>query len=147
MNWGRVEFFVPGVPVPKGSAKAFYNKSAGKIIVQQDNRDRQKPWASLISVMAQEQKPDLHHGPMRVRLSFIMPRPNSHYGTGKNADRLKPTAPTWHTSKPDLDKLIRCVKDSLTGILWNDDSQVADLLATKLYGDRAGVFIVVEPIP
>mgnify|MGYP001154407707 CR=1 FL=1 len=49
-----ISLFVPGVPVPKGSAKAFYNRQAGKIVTMQTNRDKQKPWASMISYRAQE---------------------------------------------------------------------------------------------
>ncbi|MFZ2809419.1 MAG: HNH endonuclease [Desulfosalsimonadaceae bacterium] len=35
-----ITFFVPGVPIPKGSAKAFYNKKLGRAMVVQDNRDK-----------------------------------------------------------------------------------------------------------
>ena len=49
-----ITFFVPGTPVAKGSAKAFYNKKAKRAFVVQDNSERQKPWASLISLKAEE---------------------------------------------------------------------------------------------
>jgi len=40
-----------------------------------------------------------------------------------------------HTKKPDLDNLIKFVKDCSNGILWHDDSQVVSISACKYYGD------------
>ena len=42
-----------------------------------------------------------------------------------------------HTKRPDLDNLVKFVKDCLNGIVWKDDSQVVTLTAKKLY-DREG---------
>ncbi len=44
---------------------------------------------------------------------------------------------------PDLDKLCRACLDSLTGIVWRDDSQVVRLEANKDYG-APGAMIWVE---
>lgn len=141
-------FFVPGTPVPKGSAKAFVIKGTNRAIVTQTNRDKQKPWASLISLTAKQAYPEMLHGPISLSLSFTMPRPKGHYGTGKNSNVVKSGAPSWHTSKPDLDKLVRCVKDALTGIVWLDDSQVVRLAnVTKTYGTAPGVYIEVRQCP
>jgi len=119
-----IEFFVPGTPVPKGSAKAFVVK--GRAVVTQDNGSKQKPWASSISYTAQQvmqgQRP--FQGPIEIGLLFIMPRPKGHYGSGKNCYQIKTSSPVHHVVKPDLDKLVRCVKDALTGVVWGDDSQV-----------------------
>jgi Holliday junction resolvase RusA-like endonuclease len=142
-----ISFFVAGIPVPKGSAKAFHHKQSGKIIVHQDNRDKQRPWVSAIAFEAGVRGTStLTRGPLKVTMDFAMPRVKSHFGTGKNADKLKESAPCYHTSKPDLDKLCRCVKDALTGVIWNDDSQVAILWARKSYGDKPGVEITIEAI-
>jgi Holliday junction resolvase RusA-like endonuclease len=141
-----MKFFVQGVPVPKGSAKAFYNKRIGRAQVVQDNAERQKPWASLISLTAaQETGSPLWKGPVSLSLVFTMPRPKKHYFTGKRAHVLRPDAPVWHTSHTgDLDKLVRLVKDSLTGIVWVDDCQVAQLdNVKKVYGATPGVDIEV----
>ena len=140
-----MRFFVAGTPVSKGSAKAFVVK--GKAVVTQDNAAAQKPWASSISWLAhqamQGRKPTL--GPVEISLIFTMPRLQSHYGTGRNSGKVKDGAPVWHTSKPDLDKLVRCVKDALTGVVWKDDSQVASMTqVVKVYGDQPGVTIIVN---
>lgn len=46
----------------------------------------------------------------------------------------------------DLDKLLRCIFDALSGIVWADDAQVIQCLAVKLYAQQAktGVMVRVE---
>lgn len=133
-----VEFFVPGVPVAKGSAKAFYNKKAGRAFVTQDNLEKQKPWVSLISVKAESAGLALSDAAIHVALIFNMPRPKAHFGS---SGKLKPSAPLLHRSKPDIDKISRAVLDALTFIAWKDDSQVCSLYAQKMYSDTPGVLI------
>lgn len=118
---------VIGTPVAKGSAKAFYIKALNRTMVTQTNADKQKPWVSSISMDAI--KANAGFIPSRGRIfikemKFLFPRPKCHFGSGKNANNLKPYAPIFHTNKPDIDKLERCVLDALTGIVWVDDSQV-----------------------
>ena len=142
-----IDFFVAGVPVPKGSAKAFMRPGAKFPTVMQDNSEKQKPWASAIGYAAQQEVFEaVQVGPVAIEICFYLPRLKGHYGTGKNAGTVKAAAPTYHTSKPDLDKLIRCVKDALTGIVWKDDAQVATVKAVKMYGEQPGARIKIEPL-
>lgn len=76
----------------------------------------------------------LLEGPIALELVFRLPRPKGHFGTGKNASRLKETAPHWHTSKPDLDNIEKALKDALSDIrVWRDDCQVCKVSKTKVY--------------
>ncbi|MDV7391094.1 RusA family crossover junction endodeoxyribonuclease, partial [Arthrospira platensis SPKY1] len=72
--------------------------------------------------------------PVRVDVWFIFDRPKSHFGTGRNADVLKPSAPKRMTTPPDVDKLARTVLDALTvaGVLA-DDKLVCELRSLKRY--------------
>ena len=132
MNWN---FFVSGTPIPKGSTKAFVVK--GRAITTATNGAKQKPWSSDIAYTAMQEikfsTPT--RSAISVVLTFFMPRPKGHYGSGKNIASVKASAPTSHVSKPDVDKLIRCVLDSLTGVVWHDDSQVIEVKANKRYED------------
>lgn len=142
-----VSFFVPGTPVPKGSAKGFYIKALNRVAIVQDNAAKQKPWASMIAVVAQEFFAKPIEGPVMISMAFKMPRLKGHFGSGKNAGVLKGGAPIYHVSKPDCDKLQRCVWDALTGIAWKDDSQVSVVAhASKKYADNPGVFIKISEI-
>lgn len=66
-------------------------------------------------------------GPLSLSCEFRFTRPKSHYGTGKNSDRLKPSAPYYHTIKSDIDNLFKLVMDCMTGIVWVDDCQICIL--------------------
>lgn len=127
------EITVYGTPGPQGSknrnaAGALYESSA-----------KVKPWRDAVKSVALD---TLHHddawtaldGPVWVDIQFALRRPKHHFGTGKNAGRLKPSAPHIPTGKPDLDKLVRSTQDALTdaGVL-HDDSVVATLTAAKVY--------------
>jgi len=71
-------------------------------------------------------------GPIEIKeLKFYFKRPKSHYGTGKNADKLKTSAPVYHTKKPDIDNLKKFVLDVLNGQVWNDDAQIVRTLLTE----------------
>lgn len=141
-----ISFFVPGVPVPKGSAKAFYRPGMRFPVVVQTNHDKQKPWASAIHYHAKEVMKEKGGGPCAVAgvmltLTFNMPRPKSHY----NSKGVVKQGDIWHLKKPDLDKLIRCVKDALIGVVYNDDSQVFQIVAQKIYAPiQPGVQIAVQ---
>lgn len=67
--------------------------------------------------------------PIAAAFEFFFSRPKSHYGTGKNAGRLKPSAPTDHLSAPDLSKLVRCVEDCLTATVIADDRLISQYAA------------------
>lgn len=130
-----IRFFVPGIPVAKGSAKAFVIRGTNRAVVTQTNLDKQKPWASLITTTAAQSGAKIISGPVMVSMQFFMPRPKSHF---KSNGLLKPNAPKFNTSKPDVDKLVRLVFDALTGVVWNDDSQANISYAVKYYTSAFG---------
>lgn len=73
------------------------------------------------------------HGAVEVDLQFVMPRPDGHWGTGRNAGKLKASAPHWHAVTPDLDKLERATLDGMTSVCFHDDKQVAKVSKVKRY--------------
>lgn len=138
-----VSFAVYGRPQQKGSKRVFPVRSSQvrdraprqDYIVRDDN-PRAKPWASTISARAAE----AYSGPLirsavGVELAFYFRRPKGHFGTGRNASRIKPGAPVEMITTPDVDKLARCAIDALTGIVIADDSLIVELCARKLYGE------------
>lgn len=91
-----------------------------------------KPWRQAVSAAALEARSQqgidtLLDGPCSLAVVFRFPRPRSHYGkTG-----LRPSAPLWKATKPDLDKCLRAAADALTHVLIRDDSQIVSLSGAK----------------
>ncbi len=53
----------------------------------------------------------------------------------------------YRTKRPDLDNLLKAVMDAGNGILWADDSCVAQIYASKIGGvSDPSVMITVEPV-
>ena len=80
-------------------------------------------------------------GPVRVDVTAVFARPKGHYGTGRNAERLKPAAPRWPTTRTsfDRDNLDKLVLDALTEAkAIEDDSYVVDGRVRKMYARSVG---------
>lgn len=75
-------------------------------------------------------------GPLRVDLYLYYARLKGHYGTGKNAGKVKDSAPLWKITKPDRDNADKIVLDSLNKIFWIDDAQVCDGRILKQYSEK-----------
>lgn len=85
--------------------------------------------------------------PVWMSLEFVMTRPGDHFGTGRNAGKVKPSAPKWPTAKNgDRTNLLKAVEDALTGIVWDDDSQVVSGPIDKMYGDSDLIRITITEL-
>jgi Holliday junction resolvase RusA-like endonuclease len=143
---GTITFTVRGIPAPQGSKRAFRNKYSGRI-QQVESSKRVAPWRSDVrdAALSAVGWAEPMSGPVYVELVFRLPRPRNHYGSGRNAGVLKPSAPIWPAGKPDRDKLERAVMDALSGLVFVDDAQVVSGPIEKRYadGDGPGVTVTV----
>lgn len=145
-----ITFTVYGLPQTAGSKRAFIVKTKGggqRAIVTDDNA-KGKDWKGDVkqaaAAVVQAGQP-LLQGPLRLSLVFFMPRPASHYGSGKNASVVKASSPRHPDKKPDVLKLARCVEDALTGVLWVDDAQITSENLVKRYcefGQQPGCQVI-----
>jgi Holliday junction resolvase RusA-like endonuclease len=72
-------------------------------------------------------------------------RPRGHFGTGRNAGMLRPSAPPFPTErKRDWDNLGKLVSDALNDVAYPDDAYVCNAHVFKRYSDRAAWVISVE---
>lgn len=143
-------FVVYGVPQPAGSKRAFpIRRKNGQLGVSvTDANPRSAQWKAAVALAAKEawgrREPSAR--PMLVMMRFFQTRPASHFGTGKNADKLKESAPRFPCGKPDALKLARGTEDALTGIVYRDDAQTVQLVVEKHYGSRPMVAIQIEEL-
>lgn len=143
-------FTADGIPAPQGSKKTIPAKDGrghytGKVSVLESSA-RLKPWRQVVAAAARLARGPMvpAAGPIVMTLEFRLPRPKGHYGTGRNAGKLKPSAPEHHLVKPDVDKLERGILDALTMAgLYGDDSQVVAVTSFKRYADHAAPGVTV----
>ena len=140
----RIEFHVDGIPKGQPRPRAFVRGGHAAVY----DPGTAEGWKSAIAQAVQPHRPEQPlTGALDVTIDFHMPRPKSHYRTGKHAGELKSSAPRWHIGKPDIDNLLKACLDALTALhVWFDDAQIAALTATKEYSDRPGAVIIVETL-
>lgn len=140
-------FFVPGKPLSKGNhavrfggsgtitvvkGRALGTSQGVKYFVGDADGAKLRAWQRAITAAGLGHYPSQPlPGPWTVEAVFFFHRPK------------KPQDPVCHITRPDGDKLVRAVLDALTGKLWLDDSQVADLVVRKRYAgdDVPGVLV------
>lgn len=128
---------IPGRPEQQGS-----KRNLGRHSIEAN--PNLAPWRAdaiwRLQKAMQEQMVVQFTGPVEVVATFVYARPRSHYGTGKNAGKVKAGAPMWKTSAADLDHLQRALGDALTqaGVL-RDDALIVHWDARKMWG--AGGFV------
>jgi Holliday junction resolvase RusA-like endonuclease len=76
----------------------------------------------------------------------VFGRPKGHFGTGRNAGRLKPSAPLYVQTNPDVDKLLRAIGDALTQVAITDDRCIVIAHAEKHYGTPPCAHVVVDEL-
>lgn len=64
----------------------------------------------------------------------------------KSWNKQQKQDPPHHTSKPDVDNLLKGIKDALNGIAYKDDSQIVSVFALKKYEENDGVFIQLKEV-
>lgn len=158
-QWG---FKVYGDPQPKGSMTCVGARGKVKHQLIEDNDDG-PAWREKVAGMAlavvREQAGKWQ--PIGIELTFTLPRPASHYGTGRNRHTVKASAPAFPTmhGTGDEDKLERNVLDALQDArVLDDDAQVQHITSEKLYPaadgltvwsgdqlDRPGVVVRIRP--
>ena len=81
--------------------------------------------------------------PVILTCRFYMPIPK---GTSKKKILMMKNNEIQHTKKPDLDNMIKFLKDCLNTVVWRDDSQVVRISAYKKYSDNPRTEMEIEEV-
>ncbi len=152
----RCEFVVYGLAQPQGNktpvvvGRVLENKPGRRVLLNpkavllEGRRDESRKafvgWRTAVASEARAwvARNPTHRpwdGPLSIAIIFSLERPKSR------------RREHYHTTRPDLDKLIRAVFDSMRGTIWTDDARVAVQHATKTYADAAPfASIRIEPL-
>lgn len=130
-----VEFTVPGIPTAWARAGA-----KGAIRFTPAKQRSFMAAVKTIAAAAMRGAPPLD-GPLEMSVKAAYPWPKS--ATPKK--RAQPGA-LWKTSRPDADNCAKIVADSLNGIAFQDDAQIASLHVWKVMDDRPGLHVRIAPL-
>lgn len=136
---------VYGQPGPQGS-----KRHVGHGVMLESSK-KVEPWRQDVKYAAlavTEGLPDWAplDGPLVASMVFTAARPKGHFGSGRNAAVLKPSAPARPAVYPDLSKLARSTEDALTGLIWADDARVVEYRRlAKHYADDGGLDVLSMP--
>lgn len=135
---------IPGKPQPGGSKRAFTPKGWNRPVIV-DSNPKAMDWKRTVQAFAMRAATGrILDGPLRVTMTFVVARPQGHFGKRG----LRPSAPTFPATKPDVLKLARTTEDALTGIVWTDDARIVVEILRKLYttNGRTGAVVEIEEI-
>ncbi|GAA4075626.1 hypothetical protein GCM10023066_00900 [Nocardioides kongjuensis] len=140
----EIRAVIPGHPLTKGSMKCVGRRGrVAHVLLESDDSGAKARWRAFIADSTRRGWPAGQQAvkgqPLGADITFTLDRPKSHYGTGRNAGKVKAayTAafPVGHDTG-DVDKLLRLVLDALQdGDVIPDDCAVVDTLARKRYVD------------
>lgn len=133
METRRIAFTVYGNPLPKSRPRVVRLPNGR---VHTFTPGATKAWEESIQGQALAYRPErLLDGPLALTVIFHLLRPKS-----------LPKKRRWPDKRPDLDNLLKSVKDALNGVIWRDDAQIITLDARKYYGDAPSVEVIVEEL-
>ena len=125
-------FIVGGEPVPEGSTSSFYIKKLNRVVTTHQGQKKLLPYRKTLTDSFLEEKGDLPFIPTdkkelknasyEVWIRFYFTKP------------INPMSP-YKNTRPDLDKCIRAVLDSLTKHAYMDDGRVTSITAHKSFAE------------
>lgn len=141
-----ITFEVLGLPAPQGSKTRMPN---GALVEGSSTtgRAKTKAWRTSVAEAARHiaAHPDVTaplDGPLALDVLFRLPMPAS------RPKRLRVAGIGWHTTKPDVSKLLRATEDALTDAgLIRDDARICTVAIDKVEViGWTGAVITITPV-
>jgi crossover junction endodeoxyribonuclease RusA len=135
-----ITYEIEGIPRPQGSKRHI---GGGVMLESSKYVANWRAYAKLKAVEAMRtvQRIEKPHG-VQLEVAFVFDRPLKHF-TKKG---LRSEAPKYYTIVPDADKVLRALLDSMSGVVFGDDSQVCVLSVSKTYGKAPTTIVRVSKV-
>jgi Holliday junction resolvase RusA-like endonuclease len=130
--------FVPGKVVAKGRPRFARVGNFVTTYTPADTKNAERIIKMMAAAKLCLRNPSPH--PLRLLLTVHLTPPASWPQWKREAALAQRIDPT---TKPDLDNVLKLVKDALNKVAWQDDAQVVECEASKVYGDAEGLAITV----
>lgn len=112
--------------------------------------DKVKRWRERVAIATRKALPANHvlwDGPIAMSAVFYFPRLE---GYPKDIDKAREKSKwLFKWKKPDLSNLIKAIEDSMTKLVYTDDSRIVDISTRKYFTDESqteGVLITLREI-
>jgi len=143
-NGGRkeargVRFTVPGTPVAKARPRVDTRGARPRTYTP----DNTASFENRVRLFATEAGARLLEGPVGIVILAGFPMPKG------DQRKRTPQPMRWRPRKPDLDNVVKAVKDALNGIAYSDDGQVVEIRARKVdmaQGEPARTIVTVREL-
>jgi len=130
---------IPGKPIAKKRPRFYRRGDHVGTYNDQETEEGRWIWEARNQIMPWMKEYLPLTGPIILKARFLMPVPS---GWPKyRITMLKDGLQIPHVKRPDLDNLIKFLKDCCNGWLWKDDSQVWKTETYKIYGLRPATLI------
>lgn len=131
-------FEIPGKPIAKKRPR-FCRR--GKFVTTYNDQETEE--GKMMNLIVQQLPDDFKvlDGPLRLKSYFGMPIPKS---TSKKKRAQMIANEIMHVKKPDVDNLLKMIKDCMNEIVYRDDSQIVSVEAWKTYSENPETVVVVS---
>jgi Holliday junction resolvase RusA-like endonuclease len=136
-----VYFVVYGTPIGKGRPRA--TSRGGFVRMYTDAKTLGFEQAVADEARTAMSSWELFDTPMQLQLSAYYPIPKS---WSKKKRQLAVDGEIYPQVKPDLDNVMKAILDALNGVVYADDSQVINLVATKRYSTDPRIEVYVHEV-
>lgn len=135
----RISFIVPGPPTPKERPKL--NKF-GRAVTPEKTLAAERRVEEITTSAMDGREP--FFGPIRLFVTMVFETPSS-WNKQEREDAISGLMP--HVSTPDMDNVEKMVCDGMNGVVYYDDSQVAEKHSFKRYGVGNRIEVTAEVMP
>lgn len=133
-----IQIEIDSDPVPQQRPRFFNRKGKSLCYDPQAKKKEEYRWQ-----IRSQFRDEAIKCPVSVLLTFYMPIPKSTSSVKKIQMKNGVIA---HTKKPDLDNMQKFILDCLNKIVFEDDSQVCEIFAKKIYSSRTGTLVRIKPL-
>ena len=135
----RIEFTVPGVICAKGRPR--FSRQGN--FIRTFTPEKTVNYENLVRLSYMQAGCEKLNGPIVAQITAYMPIPKSESKKKKAAMEAGLILPT---TKIDIDNMCKSVLDALNKIAYDDDGQIVELHARKLYSDTPRAEIILQEV-
>ncbi|MCH7321759.1 RusA family crossover junction endodeoxyribonuclease [Solibacillus sp. MA9] len=136
-----IQFTIPGAT--QAQERPRFSRAGNG--VRTHDAPKSRAYKDLVKVVAWDNKPqEPLQGPLKLEVDVYLVPPK--------ADQTKPKLARMACGemrpikKPDLDNLVKGIKDGCSKIIWVDDAQIVELVVRKFYAMQPRAEVKVEAV-